>query len=140
MSMDAIRQTFEAAIQSEFPPLHPGVPMEFQNQPFEQPKGAPWISVAVLAGPEVRANIGNPAQFKQFGVVNVTCMVPENTGMKVVHQIADSVSKILKDRQRPLPTIGSVTTYATEKRDRGVINGWQTVNVMCDFRAYVSSA
>lgn len=138
MSMDAIRETFEAALLAEFPALHPGVPIAFLNTAFEQPKGAPWIHVAVLGGPLMRANVGNGRQFKQMGVVNVTCLVPENTGTKVANQLADSVIKILCDRERAVPAFGSVTTYGTERRDRGAINGWYSINVMCDFRAFVT--
>lgn len=141
MSTDKVREVFEAAMLSEFTPLHPTVPIAFLNDRFEQPRGSPWIQVAVVGGITRRVELGRPYPRWQFGVVNVTCMVPEGTGTKLVRQLADSVVKVLADRQRPVAAIGgSVTTYDAEQKDRGVINGWYAVNVLMDWRAFVAVA
>lgn len=138
MRMDAIREALETTFQSEFPAAQPGIPVRFDNVPFEQPKGSPWVDFCVQGGVFQRANIGAPNQFKQWGVVNVTCMVPKDSGNKVCGQLADSTMQILADRQISVPGVGSVTLYGGERRDRGVINGWWTINVMLDFRAFVT--
>lgn len=136
MSTDAIRETLESKVQTDFAALQPSVPAKFLNTRFDTPTG-PWIHVAVLPSLVKRANLGSQEEFQSFGVVNVTCMVPENTSTKTARAIADSVWTILADRQIPLPAGGHISTYETEFRDRGVVSGWYTVNVLVKYRARV---
>lgn len=126
---------------SEFTPLHPTVPIAFLNDRFEQPRGSAWVQMAVIDGVSQRVELGRPYPRWQYGVINVTCMVPEGTGTALAKQLADSVLKVFADRQRPVAAIGGgVTTYGAEKKHRGVINGWFTVNVLVDWRAFVANA
>lgn len=140
MSTDAVRQVFEAAMLAEFTPLHPTVPIAFLNDKFEQPVNrSPWIQVAVLGGVSQRVQLSSPLPKWQYGVLNITCMVAEGTGTKTARQIADSVVRVLEQKQRTVPAVGSVTTYSAEQKDRGGINGWYTINVLLDWRAYVAA-
>lgn len=138
---DKVREVFEGAMLAEFTALEPTVPIAFLNDKFEQPTNrSPWIQVAVVGGPGGRVQLGSPYPRWQWGVLNVTCMVPEGTGTKRVREIADAVVRVMADRQRTLAGVGSVTTYGIEQKDRGVINGWYVVNVMMDWRAYQTAA
>jgi hypothetical protein len=134
---DAIREQLESTIKAEFPAHQPGVPMAFANTRFDVPDGGPWIHAIVIPGMARRCSLGDNTEFEVPGVVNVTCMVPEHQGTKQARQLADSVSLVLLDRQIALPAGGHITTYEANFRDRGVINGWYTVNVLVSFRARV---
>jgi hypothetical protein len=136
MSTDLVRQVLETYVQSNFPTLQPGVPLMFLNTRFDTPT-VPWVHVAVLPGLIRRASIGRQSDFNMLGVVNVTCMVPENSSTRTARQLADSMWSVLADRQIPLAPIGHITTYDTKIHDRGVVSGWYTVNVIVSFRAKV---
>lgn len=106
----------------------------FLNTKYVDPV-VPWIHVAVLPNIVRRANIGASQEFKALGCVNVTCLVPANTGTAVVRQIADSVEIVLVDRTLAIPGGGAITLYDLSTIDRGVVNGWYTVNVKANYRA-----
>jgi hypothetical protein len=136
MDHDAIRAVIEAEIKLKFATAQPGVPMRFANTKFDNPQG-PWIYIAVIPNLDKRANIGGFAEFAAMGVVNVACMVLEGTGEGPVGRIADDVAMILADRQLPVPPIGHVTCCNIQRRTRGVVNGFYTVNILCEYRARV---
>lgn len=133
---DAIRELLETKLQSEFPALQPSVPVHFLNTKFATPI-TPWIHVAVIPNLTKRANIGAQREFTSLGIVNVTCMVPENDGTKNVREIADSVMQVMIDRQIAIPGGGHVTTYEVQYRDRGLVSNWYTVNVIICYRARI---
>lgn len=133
--MDSIREVISTTFSEEFPVRQPGVPFFFENTRYEQPRGSPWVHVAIVDNKSIRQNIGNPRQFRQMGIVNVSCMVPENTGTKRAREIVHSVFEILVDREWSLSPSGSLVTYGAERRTRGNINGWFTTNVMMEWRA-----
>lgn len=139
MSSDAVRQVLEQYVLDNFPALQPSVPITFLNTRFDTPT-VPWVHVAVLPGSTKRANIGRKTDFNMLGCINVTCMVPQDTSTVTARRIADSVWSVLADRQIPVAPIGHVTTYETKFVDRGVVNGWYTVNVFVYFRAKVELA
>lgn len=135
-SSDSIRSTLESMIQAQFPTLMPGVPVMFLNTKFVTPD-QPWIHVAVLPNLSGRANIGPQQEFKALGIVNVTCMVPENTGTAVLRRIADAVETVLIDRTIANPGMpgGVITLYGQTTIDRGVLNGFYAINVKVSYRA-----
>lgn len=136
MDHDAVRASLEAQILNNFPAAQPGVTMTFANTRYTTPT-TPWIHVAVIPNLDRRANLGDFAQFKLMGVVNVACMVPENTGTGQVTRIADSVATLLVDRTISVPPVGSVKCCNASRRDRGVVNGWYTVNILVEYHAHV---
>lgn len=138
MSTDAIRQVLETRLQTEFPVYQPSVPVHFANTRFSSPEPpAPWIYVAIMPNFVKRAALASQTEFESYGVVNVTCMVPEMTGTKPVRLIADDVAKVLVDRQFAIPGGGHITTYGLQFRERGCVEGWYTVNVICQYRGRV---
>lgn len=138
MSTDAIREVLEGRMQTVFSAYQPSVPVHFANTRFDSPNPpAPWVYVAVIPNFVERANIGPQNEFQSYGIVNVTCMVPEMTGTKTVRGIADDVTKTLIDRQLAIPGGGSISTYGLSVRERGCVEGWYTVNVIVQYRARV---
>lgn len=132
---DIIREILETEIQTKFPARQPGVPMAFANTRYTTPT-TPWIYVTVIPNVDKRANL-NSLEFEALGIVNVTCMVPENSGTKQVRQMAGAIKTIMLDRQIAIPAGGHITVYGSSARERGVINGWYTVNVILSYRARV---
>lgn len=133
MSFDQAREAIFETFKTEFGTAYPSTKVYFENQPFEQPKGAPWVSIAFLPNVSHRAALGPGNQFHHLGVLNVNVYVPENTGTKVMHQMGDKVFNILADREWSLAA-GALTTYGCERRTRGATQGWYIHNVQCEFR------
>lgn len=135
MSTDAIRAVLEGEMQTRYPALQPAVPVKFINTRFTTPT-VPWVHVAVCPNLDKQANIGAAQQnYDSWGVVNVTCLVPEHSGTGNARQLADSVVSVLGGRTIAIPGGGQIVTYGVSYRDRGVVNGWFTVNVIVSYRA-----
>lgn len=133
MSLEQARAAVAATFQSEFGAAYPTVPISFENVRFEQPVNKPWVYFSFILGDAVRQELSDAKRYRHLGVVNVTVMVPTDTGTKLSTEIVDKVFNILADRQWNTAD-GALTTYGAQKRTRGVINGWYTRNVMLEYR------
>lgn len=132
MSFDQARAAAFDAFKTEFGTAYPAVKIYFENQPFKQPVGEDWVSIAFIPNVSQRANIGTTKNFHHYGVLNVNVYVRENTGTALMHAMADKVFTILCDRDWSLAD-GKLTTYGAERRTRGLMNGFYIHNVQCEF-------
>lgn len=135
-STNTVREILEGYLQSGLLTQLPGVPVSFGNTRHLTPQ-VPWIYAAVIPNYQRRANIGSVEEFEICGIVNVTCMVPEDTGTKRLREMADAVDTVMMDRQIPIPAGGHITTYGSTYRDRGSVNAWYAGNVFINWRARV---
>jgi len=133
MNFDGAREQIETTIKTEFGTAFPTYKVQYENVRFEQPKGTPWIDVRIIEGDYVRQNLGTSKKYRGYGVINVTCLVPEDSGTKIINQITDAVFNILADRDWSVSG-DSLTTYGGKKVTRGVINGFYAKNVVVEFR------
>lgn len=133
MNFDGVREAIETTFKTEFGTSHPTVPVQYENVRFRQPTGGPWVDIRIIEGDYVRQNLGSSQKYRGFGVINVTCLVPEETGTVLINAITDRVFNILADRQWNVAG-DSLNTYGAEKRTRGVVNGFYAKNVMVEFR------
>lgn len=129
-----IRATVAAYLQSKMGTLHPTVPVYFENQKFTQPVNTPWCFVSIIENETCRANIGADRQFKSLGVVSVSCMIQEDGKTKTLREITDTITALLADKRLTVAGSGGITFYGVQKRSRGVVNGWYTINVVGEFR------
>lgn len=135
MSFDAVRQQLFSTLRSDFAGAHPGILMAFENTKYEQPRAAPWVYVALVPGDVHRKEIAATKLYCDYGVVNVACMVPEDQGTKLLQEMTETVFRSLFDRNWSLPgSAGRLTTYGLKRRNRGLINGFYTFNVLCEYR------
>jgi hypothetical protein len=134
MSFDAVREKIFDTFQSEFSAAQSGVEIAYQNRKFTQPAGLPWVYIAIVPGDSERKEISSSKLFCHYGVINVTVMVPEDSGTKKLTEMADATFTILADRNWALPGGARVTTYGIKTVDRGVVNGLYARNVMVEFR------
>lgn len=136
MSSALIQKTIETYLSQQFVTKRPTVPMHFENTKFAKPTNSAWVYVTLIDGESVRANIGNPYQWKSTGVVNCQVLVPEDTGTRLCRSIIDDIFSILADRQIPMVPEGSITFCYAERRNRGTVGGWYAMNFVCEFRAW----
>jgi hypothetical protein len=130
---DVVRQQLETTIRSEFSAKHAGILIAFENTKYHQPKGEPWIHVAIVPGDIHRKEVSSSRIFCDYGVVNIACMVPEDQGTKLLQQMSWTLSNILFDRNWSLGASGRLTTFGVKRRNRGQINGFHTFNVLCEY-------
>ena len=137
MSEDAARETIEARINT-WRSANPTVKVEMENQRFKEPTGADakWVSVKVIENEAKRVNLGAPQQFSGCGVINVQIMVAPDTGTVIPRQIRQSLFEVLCDRTFQMPNGGRLTTSRTEKRTRGLVNGWYCMSLMMEYHYY----
>ena len=132
MSFEAARAAIFGTFKQEFGLAYPTTKVYYENQKFEQPVGQPWVSIAFIPNLSRRADIGTVKHFKHEGVVNVNVMVPEDTGTKTMHEMADKVFTVLADRDWGIGD-NKVTTYGVQRRSRGVVAGYYVHNIQCEF-------
>lgn len=132
-NLDKPRELVFDVFKTEFAGKQPGVPVQYENQKFSQPRDRAWVAISIVPGMSWRNEISSRKGYYHYGVVNVTVLVPEDKGTKQMHDIAQSVFDILCDRDFPYPE-GTVTTYGLERRTRGLINGFYVMNVLADYR------
>lgn len=113
----------------------PAIPLDFDNQKFEQPANTPFMSAFFRYIASKRASIGTTQRFtrhKGFFVVNV--YVPEDTGTKVLWTNADAVIDAFNSRNFTLLDGSAVTIgepYTTGEPDR--VDGFHYIPVMIPF-------
>lgn len=133
MSFEIMRSEMSSLFSAAFAAVHPTIPIAYDNIKFDQPNGA-WVFFAVIPGNSHRVNIGTTKCFRHEGVINVVCMVPEDQGTKLLNEMVETVFSSLADQNIALGASGSVSLHETEVRPRGVIEGFNTTNVMVEFR------
>lgn len=139
MSFDAVRQQIQDTLQSELSMSAPGVPVYFENTKFQQPgegtvARGPWIFCAIAPNVSQRADLSQRLFF-HMGVINVSVMVPQDTGTKVLFELSEKVFVILADRNWSLPgSEDRLTTYGTVQKNRGLMNGHYTFSVIAQYR------
>lgn len=112
----------------------PTTKVYFQGQKYTQPVGVPWVFVTIADNDTCKAALGDNGKYKTLGAVQVQCMAPEDSGTKALRSIVDVMTRILADQHVSVPGSGSITLYGVRKINRGTINGWMTINVVCEFR------
>lgn len=133
MDLASVHKLVFDTFKFEFGSRQPGVAMSFENQPFTQPKGQPWVHITLIPGEVKRKEISSAQVIRMCGVVNVQLMVPQDQGTRKLHQMADAVVKIFGDRDFSLPD-GRIITYGLEVRNRGLLNGFHCFSVQADYR------
>lgn len=133
--MDVFEVISETLI-SEMATRQPGVLLAFENTKFAQPVDrTPWCFVAYAPNESTRAELGNSNPvFFHCGVINISVMTASDTGTMRLREIADSLFRILADRNWSLGADGSATTYGVKVRNRGFLNGEYVFSVQCEYR------
>lgn len=130
---DAVRAKVGDIIKTAVNAAHPTVPVVFENQKWTQPKGAPWVHVALSPNKSVRKDIGASTIWRHMGVVVINVMVPEDTGTKLLHDICDTVFYAVADQSHAVGADGYVKLCHGERRNRGVVNGWFAYNIQVEY-------
>jgi len=135
MSIEAIANTVRTTFYNEFAIAQPTIEMYFENQRRDNNDNEHWVMFTLIPGDTRRADIGNQKNFRTMGAVNVQVMIPAEAGSSTGLGIVDSVQKILLDRVIPIAGGGQIVLYGSSVANRGLVNGWHSFSVKCEFRA-----
>jgi len=133
MTIENFRQSATFKFASDWGVAYPTIPVAYANRRFDQPTDGPWVNFMIVNGERFRSNIGLTKCFRSQGVLNIACMVPEESGSKLVGEMCDEVLNIFQDITMPVAGGGSASFYNAEIRTRGVLSGYYTMNVQLEF-------
>jgi hypothetical protein len=107
--------------QLKFATRHPTVPIVWENQKEPTKVNQPFVFVDLIPGVSRRKDLSRSI-YEETGVINVTILVPVDTGTKTLNDLATTVRDILADREWSGET-GKLVTYGLERRRRGASQG-----------------
>ena len=121
MSFADERRAFETRMTDNWT----GQPVKYENIPFNQPDGSPWIQMTILPGSGLNASIGTTRSVQRHvGIIQFDVYVPEMTGTGTARTIADSIATIWRNKQFEAGDSGTITTYVPSYQSLGVNEGW----------------
>ena len=136
MSFESIRRTIQERMNSDFPARHPTVSHFWDNQPFTQPQGTPWVFCCIHDNYMCAAELSGSST-KTMGVLEFEIRIPEDTGTNTARQIADALCAIFFDRSMSMVgQNGSVSVGGAQVKMKGVVHGWHVTQVIFDYRAW----
>lgn len=111
---------------------HPSATVSYDNVKFDFPQSGEWVRMEIAPGERRRVSLGNSPGFRTEGVINIGCMVAEETGTATVFDIVDTVVREMVDVQYST-TDGRVLTHKVRVSNRGVVEGWFMVQCKIEF-------
>lgn len=132
-NLDKPREVFTGLMKTSFHSKQPAVPVKYPNQKFTEPRDRPWVAIAVVPGLTDRAEISSSGLTYNYGICNITVLLPEDSGTKAGNEITQALWDIFGDKQFGFPE-GQISTFGMDQRQRGVINGFHVTNVMFEYR------
>ena len=140
MSFSKIRKALSTAVNTGWLAAQPSIPLYFENIRREQPENAQWVLCDIYPNMNMRADLGSNVNMKAFGTMVFNVMTPAMDGTDSALSLIDSLQTILVDKDFSLEGGGKVTTYGMDIRTRGVQNGWHSMVVTFEWRAYYTVA
>ena len=118
----AIREQFAAGWIVGSPPVQ-ATPIQWQNQAFVPPRGAPWARFEITAGDTFKAVVG-VTQVRTVGIVWIGVYVPIATGLNTALIFAELAASIFRNKE-----FNEIDCTAPSIRDAGESDGWRLVTV-----------
>jgi hypothetical protein len=112
---EPIRKLVEGQFKTWWDANGGGVPIQWDEVPFNQPASGTWVRFSLIDGQGFQASIGSKILEKQPGVAMIGIFTPKNQGTKPARDLADKAGKALRYQRL---TDGTVTValeapYAT---------------------------
>ena len=111
----------------------PTVTVAYDNHKFDQPDAGMWVYFALVPGERRRITLGNQPAFRLEGVLNIACMVKEDEGTGDLFAVVDTIITGMCDKEFATDD-GTAYTHSVRTANRGVVEGWFTINAKIEFR------
>lgn len=93
-------RAIDALLKSEIQLRQPGVPVEWENVPFDQPNNGRWIKVCSAQNPAIQKSIGRKFIVRTTGFIQIDVMDRrEPTNKYWASKVCESVTDILAYRK-----------------------------------------
>lgn len=111
-----------------------GVPIAWENAPFQQPSAGTWVMFSIRFASAEQASLGSkPLEF-QHGLIFVQIFTPKDSGTRTAAQLSDKVAAALRYQQFKEGGV-TVDTYSAGPVPVGERNDYYQLNVSIGFRA-----
>ena len=122
MYIEEFRAAAAASFNTQFASVYPSIPIQWENLPFEQPDGLPYVSFMVGDGMGREAEIGTGTKVERYtGQVRIMVHVPKDQGSKLSNEIAQVAARIFI--RQALTGVNWATRFTRGTRVREVTAG-----------------
>lgn len=108
------------------------VPIEYENVRFDQPHDA-YVSLHILDGSSKQTELKASAIVRYPGVIQIDCMVPEDSTSTYLNKLVDFVGKIFERSSFFLSDGARVVCRTADGKYLGKTNGWARNAVSISF-------
>jgi hypothetical protein len=96
---DPIRKAVESQFKTWWDANGGGVPVQWDEVPFNQPASGIWVRFTLIDGEGFQASLGSTPLEKQPGVVVIGVFTPKNNGTKAARDLADKAGQAMRYKQ-----------------------------------------
>lgn len=105
-------------------------PIVYENEPYDPPKTATWLSLKVVDMFMEPASLGSDPCYRTEGFVHIVINAPENTKTKMSRALTDEIYRIFVRQQ-----IGNITITTFEKKELGFWDDFHKTTIKVYFYA-----
>lgn len=109
------------------------VPIEYENVRFIAPNNAPYVAIHILEGKSFQTEISIRAVTRHPGVLQIDCLVPEDSASTYLDQLAEFVGKIFDRKSYILSDQARVVFRTPYFKYLGEYDGWCRNVVSIDY-------
>lgn len=95
----------ETIFKAEMQQLYPGMPVQFEDVPFKQPKDTPWVSFVIRENPEEQITLGRKMIMRTSGFLQIDIQFPLDKGVRDAKKIGQAAADIFAYRKFKAETI-----------------------------------
>lgn len=110
---DEFSRRVETIFKTEFQLLHPGMPVQWDEVTFKQPKNDTWAAFTILENPEEQITLGRKFVVRTSGFLQIDIMHPTGSGVSAAKKIAHDAANIFAHRKFKAETI-SISFFEKE--------------------------
>ena len=114
-------------IRERFSESYDRTPVAWPNKGFQPQSQEPWVRLTILGG-DGRQVATAGRRLRRVGVITAQVFVPEGSGDRKAHEIADAVAGIFEAM-----TLEGVRFRAADLEHVGADGGWYQLNVSIPF-------
>lgn len=110
---DEFSRRVETIFKTEFQLLHPGMPVQWDEVTFKQPKNDPWVAFTILENAAEQVSLGRKFVERTSGFIQIDVMYPTGGGVSAAKKIGHDAANIFAHRKFKAETI-SVSFFEKE--------------------------
>ena len=90
-SFEQAENEIRSYLNTQWVPLHPGIPISYPNVAFVPVQGQSWIRLVVLYTTTSQADLADVKKWRTLGIASVNIFTPISIGTKLPNQLTDDI-------------------------------------------------